>query len=166
MIPMGRVAEATQRTPEAHYTDNVDTSRELQEMIDNHHVDEERDSTPRQFLPTERNVPTTNEQWEDNNREPEIIVEQIPLLNRVLPTSWSETETIPENTVVTTTTPITTTRTMPIESVSISSTPQVSYTGIEEGILTIGPICLPEEDPQIPCPVCDIIDCMLHNPRH
>ena len=63
-------------------------------------------------------------------------------------------------------TPMTTTRTMPIAYVSISSTPQVSSTGIEEGISTIGPICLPEEDPQIPCPVCDIIDCMIHNPRH
>ena len=63
-------------------------------------------------------------------------------------------------------TPITTTKTMPIASVSISSTPQVSSTGIEEGISTIGPVCLPEEDPQIPCPVCDVIDCMIHNPRH
>ena len=50
-------------------------------------------------------------------------------------------------------------------SVSISSTPHVSSTGIEEGISTIGPICLPEEDPQIPCPVCDVVDCMIHNPR-
>ena len=93
-------------------------------------------------------------------------MEQIPLLNGVLPTSQGETETIPENAVVTTTTPITTTRTMPIASVSISSTPQVSSTGTEEGTSTIGLICLPEEDPQIPCPVCDIIDCMIHNPRH
>ena len=166
MSPMRRVAEAAHRTPEAHYTDNVDAPRESQEIIDTHHVDEERDSTPRQFLQTERNVPTTNEQWEDNNREPEIIVEQIPLSNEVLPISWGETETISENTVVTTTTPITTTRTMPIASVSISSTPQVSSTGIEEGTSTIGPICLPEEDPQIPCSVCDVIDCMIHNPRH
>ena len=131
-----------------------------------HHVDEERDSTLRQFLPTERNVPKTNEQWEENNREPEIIVEQIPLLNGVLPTSLGETETIAENTVVITTTPITTTRTMCKASVSISSTPQVSSTGIEEGTSTIGPICLPEEDSQIPCPVCDVIDCMIHNPRY
>ena len=93
-------------------------------------------------------------------------MEQIPLLNEVLPTSWGETETIPENIVLTTTTPITTTRTMLIASVSISSTPQVSSTGLEEGTCTFGPICLPEEDPQIPCPVCDVIDCMIHNPRH
>ena len=58
--PIRRVAEAARRTPEAHYTDNVDTPRELKEMIDTHHVDEERDSTLRQVLPTERNVPTTN----------------------------------------------------------------------------------------------------------
>ena len=166
MSPMRRVAEAACRTPEAHYTDNVDISRESQEMIDTPHVDEERDSAPRHFFPTERNVPITNEQWEVNNKEPEIIVEKIPLLNGVLPTSQGAIETIPENTVVTTTTPITTTRTMPIASVSTSSTPQVSSTGIEEGISNIGPICLPEEDPQIPCPVCDVIDCMIHNPRH
>ena len=37
---------------------------------------------------------------------------------------------------------------------------------MEERIPTTRPICLPEEDPQIPCPVCDVIDCMIHNPRH
>ena len=25
---------------------------------------------------------------------------------------------------------------------------------------------LPEEEPQIPCPVCEVIDCMIHNPRY
>ena len=84
----------------------------------------------------------------------------------MLPTSWGELETTPENIGVTTMTPITTTRIMPIASVSISSTTQVSSTGIEEGISTIGPICLPEKDPQIPCPVFDVVDCMIHNPRH
>ena len=145
MSPKRRVAEAAHRIPEVHYTDNVDAPRESQEMIDIHPVDEERDSISRQLPPTERNIPTTHEQWEDNNREPETIVEQIPLLNGVLPTSRNETETIPEHTGVTTTTHITTTRTMPIVSVSISSTPQVSFTGIEEGISSIRPICLPEE---------------------
>ena len=84
MSPMRRVAEAARRTPDTHYTDNVDTPRESQEMID---VNDEADLTSRQLPPTERNIPTTNEQWEDNNREPEIIMEQIPLLNGVLPTS-------------------------------------------------------------------------------
>ena len=86
MSPMRRVAEAACRTPEAHYTNNVEVPRESQEMIGTHHVDEEGDSTLRQLSPIERNIPTTNEQWEDNNREPEIIMEQIPLLNGVLPT--------------------------------------------------------------------------------
>ena len=37
---------------------------------------------------------------------------------------------------------------------------------MEERIPTMRPIRLPEEDPQIHCPVCDVIDCMIHNPRH
>ena len=47
MSPMRRVAEAACRTPEAHYTDNVDAPRGSQEMIDTHHVDGERDLTLR-----------------------------------------------------------------------------------------------------------------------
>ena len=153
------------RTPEAHYTTNGDAPRETQEMTDAHQVDGEGDLTLRQLSPIERNIPTINEQWEDK-REPEIIREQIPLLNGVLPTSQGELERTSETIGVTTMTPITTTRTMPMASVSISSTPQVCSTGIEEGISNIEPICLPEEDPQTPCPVCDIVDCMIHNPRH
>ena len=113
MSPMRRVAQAAHRTPEAQYTDNTETPREPQEMADTQHVDEERDSTKRQFPPTERNIPTTSEQysnqWEDNNGEPEIIVEQVPLLNRGPPTSQSKLETIPESTTIVTTTPVTTT---------------------------------------------------------
>ena len=164
MSPMRRVVEAARRTPEAHYTNNGDAPRESQEMTDARQVDGEGDSPLRQLSPIERNIPTTNEQWEDN-REPEIIREQIPLLNGVLPTSRGELERTSETIGVTTMTPITTTRTIPMVSVSISSTPQVSSTGIEEGISTIGPICLPEEDPQIPCLVCGV-DCMIHNPRY
>ena len=67
---------------------------------------------------------------------------------------------------VATTTVTTTTETIPMESISLSSTPQVSSTGMEEGIPLRRPICLTEEDPQITCPICNIIDCMIHNPRH
>ena len=49
---------------------------------------------------------------------------------------------------------------------SLPSTPQVSSTGIEEGVSLHGPICLPEEDPHIMCSICNIVDCMIHNPRH
>ena len=93
-------------------------------------------------------------------------MEHVPVLNRGPPASQSEQETIPEGTRTVTTTPVVTTRTTSIEAVSISSTLQVSLSGMEERIPTMRPICLPEEDPQIHCPVCDVVDCMIHNPRH
>ena len=37
---------------------------------------------------------------------------------------------------------------------------------MEEGIPLSRLICLTEEDPQITCSICHIIDCMIHNPRH
>ena len=170
MSPMRRVAEAACRTPEVPYTDNMETPRESNEMVDTHHIDEERNSTLRQIPPTERNIPTTSEQhsnqWQDDNREPGIIMEHVPLLNRGPSNLWSEHETSSEAARIITTTPAVTTRTTSIEAVSISSTAQVSSTGMAERIPTTRPICLPEEDPQIPCPVCDVIDCMIHNPRH
>ena len=52
------------------------------------------------------------------------------------------------------------------EAVSISSTPPVCLTGVEERIPLNNPICLTEEDPQIRCTVCNTTDCMVHNPRH
>ena len=86
MSPMRRVVEAAHSTPEAHYTNNRDSPRESQEITDVHQVDGEGDLILRQLSPIERNIPRTNEQWEDN-REPEIIREQMLLLNGVLPTS-------------------------------------------------------------------------------
>ena len=93
------------------------------------------------------------------------MTEHIPLLNGGPSISWEETRTNVTNTVATTTaTP--TTGTIPTEFISLSSTPQVSSTGIEEGIPPNRPICLTEEDPQITCSICNTIDCMIHNPRH
>ena len=170
MSSMRRVAEAACRTPEAQSIDNTETPREPQKMADTQHVDEERDSIQRQFPPTERHIPTNGEQhsdwWEGTNVELEIIIEQAPLLNGGPPTLCSEHGTIQESTTMVPATPVTTTRTMPIESVPISSTAQVDSPGMEKRVPTTKPICLPEEDPQIPCPVCDVIDCMIHNPRH
>ena len=87
-------------------------------------------------------------------------------MNGGQPTSQNEPETIPGNVVVLTSTLITTTGTTRIESASIPSTPQVSSTGIGERTSTSRPIYLPEEDPVIPCPVCEVVDCMIHDPRH
>ena len=139
-------------------------------MTDTQNIDEGRDSTLRLTPQPEGRTPTTREpysdQWEDNNREPEIIMECMPLLNGGPPTSRNEPETIPGNVIVSTTTPMTTARTTTIESASILFTPQVSSTGTGERASTMRPNYLPEEDPQIPYPVCEVIDCMIHNPRH
>ena len=43
MSPMRRIADTAHRTLEAQYTNNVEVPREPQEMVDTHHVDEERD---------------------------------------------------------------------------------------------------------------------------
>ena len=170
MSPMRRVADAAQRTPEAQYSEGTETQRRPQTMSDTQYINEDRDSTPRPTPPSEERTPTTREpysnQWEDNSREPEIIVECVPLLNGGPPTSQNEPEAISRSVVVFTTAPITTTETTTIESASIPSTPQVHSTGIGERITTSRPICLPVEDPQIHCPVCHVVDCMIHNLRH
>ena len=87
------------------------------------------------------------------------------MLNGGPPTSQQDA-VIPVTTTGTMTS--TTAPTVPIstEAVSISSTPPVSSTGVEERILLNDPIHLTEEDPQIRCTVCNTIDCMMHNPRH
>ena len=92
------------------------------------------------------------------------MVEHVPLLNGGPPTSREEHKTAIISTVATTTF-ATTTATVPRESISLSSTPQVSSTGMEEGIPLHRPICLTEEDPQITCSICNIVDCMIHNGR-
>ena len=102
---------------------------------------------------------------EDTNREPEIVVEHISLLNGGPPTSREGSRTTMASTVATTTV-TTTTETIPMKSASLSSTPQVSSTDMEEGLPLSRPICLTEEDLQITCSICNIIDCMIHNPRH
>ena len=139
-------------------------------MTNTQNIDEGGDSSLRLTPQPEGRTPTTgkphSDQCEDNNREPEIIMEHIPSLNGGPPNSWNEPETIPGIVIVSTTTLMTTMGTTTIESASISSTPQVSSTGVGERTPTTGPIYLPEEDPQIPCPVCEVIDCMIHNPRH
>ena len=91
--------------------------------------------------------------------------EHVPLLNGEPPTSREEHRTTTINTTATTTF-VTTTATVPRESMPLPSTPQVSSTGIEEGVSLHGTICLHEEDPHITCSICNIVDCMIHNPSH
>ena len=102
---------------------------------------------------------------ENTVREPEFVAECVSLLNGGPPTSQQDAVT--SITTTETMTP-TTAPTGPIstEAVSISSTPPVSSTGMEERIPLNEPICLTEEDPQIRCTVSNTIDRMVHNPRH
>ena len=169
MSPMRRVAEAAHRVPEVQDTNIEETQREPPVINITNQWSEERDFIPESRQPIEENLPSIVEQQdsvrEDVVREPEVVTEHLPLLNGGTPMSWEETRTNVTNTVATTTaTP--TTGTVPTEFISLSSTPQVSSTGTEEGIPPNRPICLIEEDPQITCFICNTIDCMIHNPRH
>ena len=117
----------------------------------------------------EEGIPSIVEQQtsvrNDTIREPRMVEEHIPLSNGGPPTSREEQVTTTINTA--TTSPfVNTVTTVPRESTSLPSMPQVSSTGIEEGVSPHGPICLPEEDPHIICSICNIVDCMIHNPRH
>ena len=94
-----------------------------------------------------------------------MVEEYVPMLNGGPPTSREEHRTTTINAAATSTF-VTTTTTVPRESMSLPSTPQVSSTGIVEGVSLHEPIYLPEEDPQITCSICNIVDCMIHNPMH
>ena len=168
MSPMRRVAEAARRVPEVQDINIVETPH-LPNISITDQWSEGRDLIPESSQPIEEILLSTVEQQpsvrEDTMREPEVVVEHIPLLNGGPPTSWQGSRTTMASTVATTTV-TTTTETIPMESVSLSSTLQVSSTGMEEGIPLSRPICLTEEDPQITCSNCNVIDCMIHNPRH
>ena len=131
--------------------------------------DDSIDATPESNRPIGDNIPLNVEQplneRENTVREPEFVAEHVSLLNGEPPTSQQDAVTPITTTGIMTST---TAPTGPIstEAVSISSTPPVSSTGMEERIPLNEPICLTEEDPQIRCTVCNTIDCMVHNPRH
>ena len=168
MSPIRRVAEAARRVPEVQDINIVETPRGPPNVNVTNQWSKGRDLIPESSQPIEEILLLTVKQQasvrEDTIREPEVVVKHVPLLNGG-PTSQEESRTTIASTVATTTF-ATTTGTIPMESVSLSSTPQVSSTGMEEGIPLNRPICLTEEDPQITCSICNIIDCMIHNPRH
>ena len=169
MSPMRRVAEAAHRVPEVQDINIVEAPGDLPNISITNQWSEGRDLIPELSQPIEEILPSTIELQqsvrEDTNREPEDVVEHIPLLNGGPPTSREGSRTTMASTMATTTV-TTTTETIPRESISLSSTPQVSSTGMEEGIPLSRPICLTKEDPEITCSICNIIDCMIHNPRH
>ena len=127
------------------------------------------DVTPESNQPIGDNIPSTIEQplneRENTIRDPEVVAEHASFLNGGPPTSQQEIVT-PMTTTGTATSTTAPTGPISMEAVSISSTPPVSSTGMEERIPLNDPICLMEEDPQIRCTVCNATDCMVHNPRH
>ena len=169
MSPMRWLAEAVHRVPSVQDINVEGTMENLPDTPINDQWDDSIEVTPELNQPMENNIPSTVEQplneRENTIRDPEVVVECVPLLNGGPPTSQQDVVT-----------PITTTGTMtsttaptgPIstETVSVSSTPPVSSTGVDERIPLTDPICLTAEDPQIRCTVCNTIDCMVHNPRH
>ena len=157
MSPMRRIAEAAHRVPEVQDMTIPDSPRDPTDVntVEQETIDE--------------GIPSIVEQQtgvrDDTIREFRMVEEHIPLSNGGPPASKEEQVTTTINTAATSTF-VTTVTTVPRESTSLPSMPQVSSTGIEEGISPHGPICLPEEDPHIICSICNIVDCMIHNPKH
>ena len=169
MSPMRQLAEAVRRVPSVQDINVEGTMENLPDTPLNDQWDDSMDSTPELNQPIGDNITSSMEQPSNERenivREPEFVAEHVSLLNGGPPTSQQDAVT-----PITTTGAMTSTTapTGPIstEAVSISSTPPVSSTGMEERIPLNGPIHLTEEDPQIRCTVCNTIDCMVHNPRH
>ena len=169
MSPMRRVAEAAHRVPKVQDINITEIPRDPTDTNIMEQEDEGWDIIPELSQPIEEVLPSAAGQQtsvrDDTIREPKIMLEHVPLLNGGPPTSREEHRTTITSTAVTTTF-TTPTATIPRESVSLSSMPQVSSTGVEEGVPLNRPICLTEEDPQITCSICNIVDYMIHNPRH
>ena len=169
MSPMQRLAEAVRRVPSAQDINVEGTIENLPDTPINDQWDDSIDATPELNRPIGDNIPSHVEQplneRENTVREPEFVAECVSLLNGGPPASQQDAVTPITTTEIMTPT---TAPTGPIstEAVSISSTPSVSSTGVEERIPLNEPIRLTEEDPQIRCTVYNTIDCMVHNPRH
>ena len=169
MSPMRRIAEAARRVPEVQDINVSDSPRDptnvniVEQETEGQDIMLESSQTIGEVIPS-----TVGQQTgvrDDTIKEPRMVEECVPLLNGGPPTSRGEHITPTINNVATSTF-VTTTTTVPRESMSLPSTPQVSSTGIEEGVSLHGPICLPDEDPHITCSICNIVHCMIHNPRH
>ena len=166
MSPMKRVAEATHRVPEVQDISITEISRDptdaniMEQENEGWNIIPELSQLNEEVLPSAVGQQTSVR--DDTIREPEMVVEHVPLLNGGSPTSREERRTTIISTAATTTF-ATTTATIPRESVSMSSMPQVSSTGMEEGVPLNRPICFTEEDCQITCSICNIVDCMIQN---
>ena len=173
MSPMRRVAEAAQHVPEAVYSDS-ETQNMSSQIVTTIPDEQQRDQSiilPQgEFQDMARGdslqqqpniVSPTNigDDWE--TAEPVIIPVSEPVLNRG-PPMHNRTPT-----------PIHTETSGREREEEISPSPQREHSLSTED-QRIEPIqdsrevisVLPSEDPHIPCSVCEVIDCMIHNPHH
>ena len=173
MSPMRRVAEAAQHVPEAVYSDSKTQNRSSQ-IVATIPEEQQRDQSgilPQgEFQDMERGdslqqQPNTvspldiGDDWE--TAEPVIIPVSEPVLNGG-PPRHNRTPT-----------PIHTETSGREREERISPSPQRedSLSTEDQRIQTIQDsheviAVLPSEDPHIPCSVCEVIDCMIHNPHH
>ena len=167
MSPMWRVAEATHRIPEVQDTDMRETPSDHLGENERTQENEERDTRSELRPPTREALPSITEphprEHEDDIQEPEIIAERALLLNGGPPTTREVPRSLPA-TGTATANIVSAVQTPPIESPSLSSTPPVSSTGVGERIPMLTAVNLTEEEPQIRCSICGIVDCMIHSP--
>ena len=173
MSPMRQVAEAAQHMPEAVYSDSKTQNRSSQ-IVTTIPEEQQRDQSsilPQgEFQDMERGdslqqQPNTaspmniGDDWE--TAEPVIIPVSEPVLNRGplmhnRPPTPIHMETPGRGRE---------------EEISPSPQREDSLSTEDQRIETIQDSCevisvLPSEDPHIPCSVCEVIDCMIHNPHH
>ena len=169
MGPMRRIAEAVRRVPSVQDVNIVTTMENIPDTPVNDQWDDSIEVTPELNPHMNNRIPSnvnpSLQERENTSGDPTVVVEHVPLLNGGPSTIQQDVvDPIPTTeTITSTTAPI-----GPIlaETVSISSTPPDTSTGIVERIPLTEPICLTAEDPQIRCTICNTIDCMIHNPRH
>ena len=105
MSPMQWLAEAVRRVPSVQDINVERTMGNLPDTPINDQWDDSIEATPELNQPIENNIPSTVEQplnvRENTIRDPEVVVECVPLLNGGLPTSQQDVVT-----------PITTTETI------------------------------------------------------
>ena len=127
MSPMRRVAKAACRVPEVQDIHITEIPRDPTDTNIMEQENEGWDIIPESSQPIEEVLPSAVGQQtsvrDDTVREPEMVVEHVPLLNGRPPTSREEHRTTIISTAATTTF-ATTTATIPRESVSFACVPK------------------------------------------
>ena len=167
--PMRQVAEAAQHVPEAVYSD-PETQNRSPPMVTSIPEERQRDQSSISPRGEPQNMERVDSLQQQFNRvfrddweieEPVIIPVSEPVLNGGPPMHNRTPTPIPmeppggerEERIL-----ISPRREEPLSTENQrTETAQDSHEGTS---------VLPSEDPHIPCSICEVIDCMIHNPRH